>query len=156
VNYNELTRRHFEAAAHAGVLTGPGIRRGAAGSRAQGAWVQFDVQIDLAADLPTDLRADLRADLREDRQPDSWLTATEDGRVVAGLVRAVRFLAFGCPHVIAVSDWVAERSAGAAARRQLPESPAALKARFAVPTEKLGRLLVIEDAWIAALSPPYP
>lgn len=151
MNYNELTRRHFEAAAHAGVLTGPGIRRGAAGSRSLGAWVQFDVQIDLAADLPTDLRADLR----EDRQPDSWLTSTEDGRVVAGLVRAVRFRAFGCPHVIAVSDWVAERSAGAAARRQLPESPAALKARFAVPTEKLGRLLVIEDAWIAALSPPY-
>jgi hypothetical protein len=134
MHYNALTRLHFESAAHAGVLTGTAIRRGAAGSRALGAWVQFDVHIDV--DAP------------------SAAADTADGPVGSGLVRAVRFLAFGCPHVIAISDWVAQRSVGLAARRRLPESLPAVKALFAVPTEKLGRLLVIEDAWIAALSPP--
>ncbi|HMK86727.1 MAG TPA: iron-sulfur cluster assembly scaffold protein [Steroidobacteraceae bacterium] len=62
-----------------------------------------------------------------------------------------RFLAFGCPHVIAVSSWVAERASGLELGARLPESVEALRERFAVPTEKLGRLLIIEDAWIAAL-----
>ena len=36
-------------------------------------------------------------------------------------VQAVRFLAFACPHVIAVSAWVAEQAVGRAARAQLPD-----------------------------------
>jgi NifU-like protein involved in Fe-S cluster formation len=68
------------------------------------------------------------------------------------LIRSARFLAFGCPHVIAVSQWVAEQAPGrAVAAAHLPESVQALQARFEVPVEKLGRLLVVEDAWIAAL-----
>jgi hypothetical protein len=121
--YNDLTRRHFETAAHAGMLTGPEVRRGAAGSRAQGTWVQFDVR------------------WRPDPPP----------RALA----QVRFLAFGCPHVIAVADWVAQQAVVSAPLAGLPESIAALKDRFAVPTEKVGRLLIIEDAWIAAIAPPY-
>jgi hypothetical protein len=35
----------------------------------------------------------------------------------------------------------------------LPESVQALRDRFAVPVEKMGRLLVIEDAWLAAVLP---
>ena len=37
----------------------------------------------------------------------------------AGIVRAARFLAFGCPHIIAVAAWLAEQAAGGepAARR---------------------------------------
>jgi NifU-like protein involved in Fe-S cluster formation len=118
MTYNEPTLRHFETAANAGVLAGPGIRRGAAGSRALGTWVQFDLQVG------------------------------------SERLQAVRFLAFGCPHVIAVADWVAQCSVGLPAVPALPESVTLLKQRFAVPTEKLGRLLVIEDAWIAAWSPP--
>ncbi len=93
MNYNELTLRYFETAPGAGVLTGPGVHRGSAGSRAQGAWVQFDVQVD------------------------------------AGLIQAARFLAFGCPHTIAVSAWVAEQGSGssihggAAAERAGAERP---------------------------------
>ena len=34
---------------------------------------------------------------------------------------------------------------------RLPESPRALQHRFAVPVEKLGRILVVEDAWCAAI-----
>lgn len=119
MNYNDLTRRHFETAAGAGVLSGSGTRRGVAGSVAQGTWVQFDVQFE------------------------------------AKTVHAVRFLAFGCPHVIAAADWIALRAVGWEATGALPESVPALRERFAMPIEKLGRLLVIEDAWIAATAPPY-
>lgn len=141
MTYNELTWRHFVQAAHAGVLAGSGVRRAAAGSQAHGTWVQFDVCL-----------------------------AQSNGVVV---VQDARFLAYGCPHVIAVADWVAEHAVGAAASAGaalgaaggagmagmtggLPESVSALQQLFAVPVEKLGRLLVIEDAWRAALSSPYP
>lgn len=102
------------------MLSGPLVRRGAAGDRARGAWVQFDV------------------------------------RVCGSAIQAVRFLAFGCPHVIAVADWIAHATVGRKAEARLPESVAALRDRFDVPVAKLGRLLIIEDAWIAAVSSPYP
>jgi NifU-like protein involved in Fe-S cluster formation len=116
VNYSELTLHYFETAAAAGVLTGPEIYRGAAGGRAQGTWVQFDVH------------------------------------VRGGSVQAARFLAFACPHTIAVAAWVAEQAVGHEARATLPESVQGLSERFAVPVEKRGRLLIVEDAWNAALA----
>jgi NifU-like protein involved in Fe-S cluster formation len=122
VKYSELTLHYFETAEAAGVLTGPEVYRGAAGGREHGTWVQFDVQLS------------------------------------RGTIRGARFLAFGCPHTIAVSAWVAEHAPGikteATPRRivQLPENVQALSERFAVPLEKRGRLLIIEDAWNAALT----
>ncbi|GAC1299886.1 MAG: hypothetical protein NVS9B2_26250 [Steroidobacteraceae bacterium] len=122
MNYSELTLHYFHTAAAAGVLAGPGVYRGAAGSREQGAWVQFDVQLSAAT------------------------------------IRAARFLAFGCPHTIAVSAWVAEHAVGQRIgptppeRAPLPQSVLELSERFAVPLEKRGRLLIIEDAWRAALA----
>lgn len=133
MNYNGLTRRHFESPGYAGVLAvpderlespaqagvrPPGVRRGAAGSKAQGTWVQFEVQV--------------------------------DGETIG----EVRFLAYGCPHVIAVSDWIAQQAIGREAKPQLPEGVQSLRERFDVPTEKMGRLLIVEDAWIAAVSSP--
>jgi NifU-like protein involved in Fe-S cluster formation len=115
VKYNEATLHYFRTAETAGVLTGPGTWRGAAGTRERGTWVQFDV------------------------------------RISEGIIRDVRFLAFGCPHTLAVSAWVAEQAVGRDARAVLPESVEDLNERFAVPVEKLGRLLIIEDAWLAAL-----
>ncbi len=123
MHYNDLTRHHFETAGHAGVLTGRDVRRGAAGSRARGAWVQFDMQVDPGGG--------------------------------AMRLRALRFLAYACPHVIAVADWLAQEAVGLPAVPRLPESVASLRQRFDVPVEKLGRLLIVEDAWIAALSSPY-
>jgi NifU-like N terminal domain len=114
MDYSELTLRYFETAAHAGVLAGPDVHRGSAGSRAVGVWVQFDMRVD------------------------------------SGVIQEVRFLAFACPHAIAVSAWVAEHGAGPL-RAVLPESVQDLSDRFAVPVEKRGRLLIIEDAWIAAV-----
>jgi NifU-like protein involved in Fe-S cluster formation len=115
MTYNELTLRYFETTPAAGVLTGSGILRGAAGDRAHGTWVQFDLQVG------------------------------------GGLIQAARFLAFGCPHTIAVCAWVAERASGCALRPALPESVAQLSERFAVPVEKRGRLLIIEDAWLKSV-----
>jgi NifU-like protein involved in Fe-S cluster formation len=68
-----------------------------------------------------------------------------------GSLASVRFLAFGCPHVIAVCQWVAEQAVGRAVQARLPESVQALRARFEVPVEKLGRLLIVEDAWLGAM-----
>ena len=115
MKYSEMTLHYFRTAEAAGVLTGAGISRGAAGTRERGTWVQFDV------------------------------------RSGEGIILDARFLAFGCPHTIAVSAWVAEQAAGRASRAALPETVEALSERFAVPVEKRGRLLVIEDAWLAAL-----
>jgi NifU-like protein involved in Fe-S cluster formation len=115
MNYNEVTLAYFENTPSAGVLLGPGTLRGAAGDRAHGTWVQFDLQVD------------------------------------AGTVQAARFLAFGCPHTIAVAAWVAEHAPGGELRPALPESVAQLSERFAVPVEKRGRLLIIEDAWLACV-----
>lgn len=79
-----------------------------------------------------------------------------DVQVGAGIVQAARFLAFACPHTIAVSAWVVERAPGREVRAALPESVQELSERFAVPVEKRGRLLIIEDAWLAALTGTLP
>jgi NifU-like protein involved in Fe-S cluster formation len=114
MKYSELTRRYFESAALAGTL--PRAFRGAAGDRAQGTWVQFDVQCD------------------------------------AGTVTDARFLVFGCPHTIAAAAWLAETAIGSAPQCGMPQSAQALRERFEVPVEKLGRLLIVEDALKTALS----
>ena len=74
-----------------------------------------------------------------------------DVQVLHDIVTAARFTAFGCPHVIAVCSWLTEISAGRGAAATLPESVQALRERFGMPVEKLGRLLLVEDAWIAAI-----
>jgi NifU-like protein involved in Fe-S cluster formation len=76
-----------------------------------------------------------------------------DLAVEAEVVAAAKFLAFGCPHTIAVSAWLAEQAVGSRLSRRLPEDVQVLRERFAVPVEKMGRLLIIEDAWLAAALP---
>jgi NifU-like protein involved in Fe-S cluster formation len=83
------------------------------------------------------------------RERGTWVQF--DVLIGEGIIRDARFLAFGCPHTIAVSAWVAERAVGRDACATLPETVQALSERFAVPVEKRGRLLIIEDAWLAAL-----
>jgi len=115
VPYSELTLRYFRDAPNAGVLHGPNIGFGTAGTRGCGTEVRFHVQV------------------VDDRIP------------------VARFQAYGCPHVIAVAAWLSEHSTGKPANAALPESIQALQARFSLPAEKLGRLLIVEDAWIAAI-----
>jgi NifU-like protein involved in Fe-S cluster formation len=71
----------------------------------------------------------------------------------SGTLQAARFLALACPHTIAVSAWLAEQSVGKAVTRTLPESVQELRDRFDVPVDKMCRLLIIEDAWLAAAVP---
>jgi NifU-like protein involved in Fe-S cluster formation len=73
-----------------------------------------------------------------------------DLRAAGATLEAARFLAFGCPHTIAVAAWVVEQAPGRALTPALPETVQALSKRFDVPIPKLGRLLIVEDAWIAA------
>ncbi len=126
MRYSELTRRYFESGIGAGVLTGPAVGRGAAGSRAGGTWVQFDIAI--ACDIAA-----------------ATATAARETRI-----GAARFLAFACPHTIAAAAWLVEWSVGKSCIAALPESVHEIAERFEIPIEKLGRLLIVEDAWLAA------
>jgi hypothetical protein len=120
MHYSRLTWEHFSNASSAGVLTGTDVARAAAGSAADGTWVQFDI------------RAKRRG-------------------FAAALIIEARFQAFGCPHTIAVADWLAGRAAGRSAEPRLPEPVGALQQLFGMPVEKLGRLFVLEDAWVGAV-----
>jgi hypothetical protein len=85
------------------------------------------------------------------REQGTWVQF--DLRINDGAVSEARFLAFACPHTIAVAAWLAEQAVGGQVKPVLPESVPALRDRFAVPVEKMGRLLIIEDAWLAAVLP---
>jgi hypothetical protein len=74
------------------------------------------------------------------------------GRTGAGArVLEVRFLAFGCPHVIAAAGLVAEQGEGGTPEPRLPQNVHFLREQLDAPVTKLGSLFVVEDAWIAAL-----
>jgi cysteine desulfurase len=62
-----------------------------------------------------------------------------------------RFQALGCPHTLATASWLALQLAGRKRSRAQPGSPQDWARTLAVPVEKLGRLLLIEDALHAAL-----
>jgi len=66
-------------------------------------------------------------------------------------VKSARFSAYGCPHTLAVVAWLCEVLEGARIDAAIPETPAGWARRFDVPVEKLGRLLIVEDALRAAL-----
>ena len=80
----------------------------------------------------------------EDRTLHVWLRF--ELQVSDGRVRAAGFQAFGCPHTVAaasvVADWLEGRSVEEARRLDAK----VLCAELAVPVEKLGKLLRIEDA----------
>jgi len=66
-------------------------------------------------------------------------------------VKSARFSAYGCPHTLVVTAWLCEVLEGARIDAGIPGTPADWAARFDVPTEKLGRLLIVEDALRIAL-----
>ena len=71
-------------------------------------------------------------------------------KIAHGTVKSARFSAYGCPHTLAVSAWLCEILEGARIDAVTPGTPADWARKFAVPAEKLGRLLVVEDALRAA------
>jgi cysteine desulfurase len=82
---------------------------------------------------------------RAGRQSDGTLVYFEL-KIVDGTVKSARFSAYGCPHTLAVVAWLCEVMEGRNADSAIPGTPADWAAQFEVPTEKLGRLLIVEDA----------
>jgi NifU-like protein involved in Fe-S cluster formation len=83
----------------------------------------------------------------EDRSLNVWVRFHV--QVLGGRIEAVRFQVFGCPHTIAaaaaVAEWLEGRDVGALAAWDVHAAARALE----VPTEKVGKLLRIEDALLA-------
>lgn len=61
-------------------------------------------------------------------------------------VTDARFRVYGCPHTVAATAWLAQQLRGRSVALLLPEGIAELCRPLEVPVEKLGRLLLIEDA----------
>ena len=66
-------------------------------------------------------------------------------RLAGGQIEAMRFQAWGCPHLIAAADWLCEHYEGRPleALEEFPFAP--IMENLAIPTEKTGRILVLED-----------
>jgi cysteine desulfurase len=66
--------------------------------------------------------------------------------VAGNTVKEARFRAWGCPHTLAVAAWIAGQLPGRRREALVPGTPEDWRRELAVPVEKLGRLLVVEDA----------
>ena len=66
-------------------------------------------------------------------------------RSKAGTIEAMRFRAWGCPHLIAAAEWLCDYYEGRplAALDDFPRAP--IMENLAIPMEKTGRILVLED-----------
>ena len=69
-----------------------------------------------------------------------------DAQIAHGRVAAVRYQTFGCPHTVAAASAVAEGWMGAAVGQPPVFDVRRVADDLAVPVEKLGRLLLVEDA----------
>ena len=72
--------------------------------------------------------------------------------VADDIVKDARFQAFGCPHTMDTAAWLCAELRGRRRAALIPGTPATWAAARGVPIEKLGRLLVVEDALRACLS----
>ncbi|MGH8217471.1 MAG: iron-sulfur cluster assembly scaffold protein [Steroidobacteraceae bacterium] len=70
-------------------------------------------------------------------------------RLDGDTVKDARFEARGCPHTLATAAWIASRLPGRRWAEGVVGTPHDWARELAVPVEKLGRLLVLEDALIA-------
>jgi len=80
---------------------------------------------------------------------DRGVWARFEARVDGGRVTDCAFRAFGCPHTLAACAFAAEASVGRAVHDGIAADARRLEAELAVPREKFGRLLVVEDALLA-------
>ena len=71
-------------------------------------------------------------------------------RVGGGRIQAISFLAYGCPHTIAAAAWVAHHARGLSLNEVGRTAWLEVERSLAVPPQKRGRLLVVEDALKAA------
>jgi cysteine desulfurase len=66
--------------------------------------------------------------------------------VTQGIVKAALFQGWGCPHTLGVTAWLTGQLPGRSMTDLMPGTPSAWLQALEVPVEKLGRLLVVEDA----------
>jgi NifU-like protein len=83
----------------------------------------------------------------EDRSQNVWVRF--EIQALEGEIRKIRFQAFGCPHTVAAASWAAERLEGRRVDDLGRLDVRTLRTALNVPVEKLGRLLLIEDALAA-------
>ena len=75
-----------------------------------------------------------------------------DARVGEGHVLACDFRAWGCPHVLAAAARTAAGLRGSALAQAKPVAAREMLQALGAPAEKLGRLLIVEDAAAALLA----
>ncbi len=68
-----------------------------------------------------------------------------------GRVQAVSFQAYGCPHTIAVASWMAHHVRGLELAEVERTAWLEVERALAVPPQKRGRLLIVEDALKSAV-----
>ena len=96
-------------------------------------------------DLPPDVRHG-----RAGKQAEGTAVCFEL-KIADGIVKSARFSVYGCPHTVAVVAWISEVLEGQRLDAATLGSPSDWARQFDVPAEKLGRLLIVEDALRAAL-----
>jgi NifU-like protein involved in Fe-S cluster formation len=84
--------------------------------------------------------------LGEARALDRGAWVRLEARLLGGAVTDARFRAWGCPHLIAACALATGRLVGKTAGEVGRIDPLELSRELGVPAEKLGRLLVLEDA----------
>ena len=77
-----------------------------------------------------------------------------EARIAGGLIADCAFRAFGCPHTLAAAALVAGALRAHPAAEGLALDAARLAEALEVPPEKMGRLLVVEDALRALIGGP--
>jgi len=73
-------------------------------------------------------------------------------RIADDIVKEARFHAYACPHTTEVATWLCGALRGRTRQALIPGTPGAWAKDHGVPVEKLGRLLLIEDALRACLT----
>jgi hypothetical protein len=84
------------------------------------------------------------------RQSGTWVRFALQS--AGGFVKEARVQVFGCPHTAAACQLVAGRVQGQALTALQPGTPEEWRVAVGAPVEKLGRMLIIEDA-LAAFRP---
>ena len=83
----------------------------------------------------------------EDRTLNVWVRVQV--QVVGTVIRSVRFRVFGCPHMLAAAGWIAEALQGRESNALRELDMHEMRETLDAPLEKLGKLLVLEDALLA-------
>lgn len=66
--------------------------------------------------------------------------------MVEGKLQEIRFRAFACPHLVAAAEWLCKEYEGRSLEDLAGFRAADCMVPLAIPVEKIGRILLLEDA----------